>query len=60
MLGINLLYELALVFLLHQDLGSARQMMLHLDPNLNVPLPEKNYAEDCSLTAAYVAFRVKV
>ncbi|KAB5595898.1 hypothetical protein CTheo_662 [Ceratobasidium theobromae] len=50
-LGINLLYELALVFLLFQDLGSARIMMTYLDPNLGVPLPEKSYAEDCSLTA---------
>jgi len=49
-LGINLLYELALVFLLFQDLDSARSMMTLLDPNLGVPLPEKSYAEDCSLT----------
>ncbi|KAJ3731451.1 phosphatidyl serine synthase-domain-containing protein [Lentinula guzmanii] len=49
-LGINLLYELALVFLLFQDLDSARTMMTYLDPNLGVPLPEKNYAEDCALT----------
>ena len=32
-MGINLLYELALVFLLFQDLGSARAMMKYLDPN---------------------------
>ncbi|KAK0487811.1 phosphatidyl serine synthase-domain-containing protein [Armillaria novae-zelandiae] len=48
-LGVNLLYELALVFLLFQDLGSARGMMTLLDPALGVPLPEKSYAEDCSL-----------
>ncbi|KAH0826147.1 phosphatidyl serine synthase-domain-containing protein [Lanmaoa asiatica] len=53
-LGINLLYELALVFLLFQDLHSARRMMTFLDPALNVPLPEKNYAEDCALTAQNV------
>ncbi|CAE6418126.1 unnamed protein product [Rhizoctonia solani] len=51
-LGINLIYELALVFLLFQDLDSARTMMTYLDPNLGVPLPEKSYAEDCSLTAS--------
>ncbi|EUC63415.1 phosphatidylserine synthase [Rhizoctonia solani AG-3 Rhs1AP] len=51
-LGINLLYELALVFLLFQDLDSARIMMTYIDPNLGVPLPEKSYAEDCSLTAS--------
>jgi phosphatidylserine synthase 2 len=50
-LGVNLLYELALVFLLFQDLQTARYMMTYIDPNLGVPLPEKNYAEDCSLTA---------
>ncbi|CAE6482472.1 unnamed protein product [Rhizoctonia solani] len=51
-LGVNLLYELALVFLLFQDLDSARTMMTYLDPNLGVPLPEKSYAEDCSLTTS--------
>ncbi|ESK85418.1 phosphatidylserine synthase 2 [Moniliophthora roreri MCA 2997] len=47
-LGINLLYELALVFLLFQDLGSARKMMTYLDPSLGKPLPERNYADDCT------------
>ncbi|EJD50505.1 PSS-domain-containing protein [Auricularia subglabra TFB-10046 SS5] len=49
-LGINLLYELAMVFLLFQDLDSARGMMVLLDPKLGVPLPEKSYAEDCAFT----------
>ncbi|KAJ7105066.1 phosphatidyl serine synthase-domain-containing protein [Mycena crocata] len=49
-LGVNLMYELALVFLLFQDLDSARGMMLYVDPTLGVPLPEKSYADDCSLT----------
>jgi phosphatidylserine synthase 2 len=49
-LGVNLLYELALVFLLFEDLNSARNMMKILDPSLGVPLPEKSYAEDCALT----------
>lgn len=49
-LGINLLYELALVFLLFQDLKSARQMMIYIDPSLGKPLPEKSYAENCALT----------
>jgi Phosphatidyl serine synthase. len=49
-LGVNLLYELALVFLLFQDLGSARVMMTFIDPTLGVPLPQKSYAEDCTLT----------
>ncbi|KAJ7820270.1 phosphatidyl serine synthase-domain-containing protein [Mycena leptocephala] len=50
LLGVNLLYELALVFLLFQDLGSARGWMVLLDDKLGVPLPEKGYADDCSLT----------
>ena len=49
MLGINLLYELILVFLLFQDLTTARRMMTYIDPSLGKPLPEKSYAEDCSL-----------
>jgi len=53
-LGANLLYELVLVFLLFQDLDTARFMMTLIDPNLGVPLPEKNYAEDCSLTPANI------
>jgi len=49
-LGINLLYELALVFLLFQDLDSARELLKYIDPNLGRPLPEKSYAEDCAFT----------
>ncbi|KAG6900144.1 hypothetical protein C0993_002293 [Termitomyces sp. T159_Od127] len=49
-LGINLLYELGLVFLLFQDLGTARVMMTYIDPKLGTPLPEKSYAEDCAFT----------
>ncbi|TFY80441.1 hypothetical protein EWM64_g3576 [Hericium alpestre] len=53
-LGINLLYELALVFLLFQDLDSARTMMTYLDSNLGKALPEKSYAENCALTPANI------
>jgi len=49
-LGVNLLYELGLVFLLFQDITTARLMLTYIDPNLGVPLPEKSYAEDCALT----------
>ncbi|TFK52386.1 phosphatidylserine synthase 2 [Heliocybe sulcata] len=49
-LGMNLLYELALVFILFQDLSSARKMMTYIDPSLGRPLPEKNYAENCEFT----------
>jgi len=50
-LGMNLLYELGTVFLLFQDRSSARSMMMILDPSLNKPLAEKNYGENCRLTA---------
>jgi len=53
-LGINLLYELGMVFLLFQDLDTARHMMKYLDPNLGVPLPEKSYAENCDFTATNI------
>ena len=49
-LGVNLLYELALVFLLFQDLKTARHMMTYIDSNLGVPIFEKDYAKDCTLT----------
>jgi hypothetical protein len=52
------LYELSLVFLLFQDLESARNMMVLLDPSLGVPLPEKSYGEDCSLTPTTLWVRV--
>ncbi|KAJ7893184.1 phosphatidyl serine synthase-domain-containing protein [Mycena olivaceomarginata] len=42
-LGVNFLYEVALVFLLFQDLSHARSMIG------GVTLPEKGYADDCSL-----------
>lgn len=48
-LGLNLLYELGLVFLLFQDLNTARNMMTLIDPNLGIPLPEKSYAENCEI-----------
>ena len=53
-LGINLLYELSLVFLLFQDLSTAQHMMTYIDPSLGRPLPEKSYAEDCSLSASTI------
>lgn len=49
-LGINVLYELLMVFLLFQDVDSARAMMKYVDPSLGVELPEKSYAENCDLT----------
>lgn len=56
-LGVNLLYELGLVFLLFQDITTARLMLTYIDPNLGVPLPEKSYAEDCALTPTTIWVR---
>lgn len=56
-LGLNLLYELALVFLLFQDLPSARGMMKLIDPSLGVELVEKSYAENCEFTVRNVWVR---
>jgi phosphatidylserine synthase 2 len=49
-LGLNVLWQLSMVFLLFQDLDTARRMMTYIDPSLGRPLPERNYAEDCSFT----------
>ncbi|KAF8510519.1 phosphatidyl serine synthase-domain-containing protein [Hysterangium stoloniferum] len=49
-LGINLIYEMLLVFLLFQDLGSARGMMTVIDPNLGIPLQERSYADNCEFS----------
>lgn len=49
-LGINLLYELGLVYMLFEDLPTARKYLQMLDSSLNKPLPEKSYAEDCAFT----------
>ena len=51
------MYELALVFLLFQDLDSARNKMTYLDPNLGKPLPEKSYADHCEFTVSNVWVR---
>jgi phosphatidylserine synthase 2 len=53
-LGINLLYEIGLVFLLFQDLDAARGYMKLLDPSLGVPVVEKDYSQFCELNFANV------
>eukprot|EP00727_Mastigamoeba_balamuthi_P005744 m51a1_g179 hypothetical protein (441) ;mRNA; r:591800-593862 len=46
-LGVGVLYMLALTFLLFQNVDDARQMMTFLDPALGKPLPERDYAVNC-------------
>jgi len=54
---LSTLYLFALVLFLFQTPKQMRVMLSWIDPKLGVPLPEKNYAEDCSLT--YEAFSDK-
>eukprot|EP01104_Vermistella_antarctica_P011432 TRINITY_DN3191_c0_g1_i2.p1 TRINITY_DN3191_c0_g1~~TRINITY_DN3191_c0_g1_i2.p1 ORF type:complete len:455 (+),score=91.50 TRINITY_DN3191_c0_g1_i2:253-1617(+) len=46
--GITILYFLFNVFLLFQTVDDARELLSYYDPELNTPLPERNYAEDCT------------
>ncbi|KAL5007110.1 hypothetical protein ScPMuIL_015916 [Solemya velum] len=42
-LCLSIVYELALVFLLFQNVSDARKALRHFDSSLGEPLPEKNY-----------------
>ncbi|GFO03340.1 phosphatidylserine synthase 2, partial [Plakobranchus ocellatus] len=46
-LCMSILYELALVFLLFQDVSDARNLLRHFDAELGKPLPEKDYGGNC-------------
>jgi len=48
-MGASVLYLLALVFILFQNVNDARQLLRYIDPKLGVALPERNYAEHCEL-----------
>jgi phosphatidylserine synthase 2 len=45
----SILYLIFATFILFLDRDDARQFMAYFDKNLGKPLPEKNYAENCSL-----------
>ncbi|CEL91942.1 unnamed protein product [Vitrella brassicaformis CCMP3155] len=47
--GVSILYLFLVIFLLFQSLDDVRVGLKFVDPKLGVPLPEKNYAEDCRL-----------
>lgn len=49
-LAISIIYFVILIALLFQNAETARRWMSLIDPTLGVALPEKSYAEDCSLT----------
>lgn len=47
--GVGLVYLFALIFLLFQSRDDARSFFTYLYPDLGVPLPERDYADDCRL-----------
>ncbi|KAJ3274985.1 hypothetical protein HDV01_001491 [Terramyces sp. JEL0728] len=49
-LALGVAYQMCLVVVLFQTKDHARQAFKFIDPSLGVPLPEKNYAENCDLT----------
>ncbi|KAI8927830.1 phosphatidyl serine synthase-domain-containing protein [Entophlyctis helioformis] len=49
-LAAGVVYQMILVFILFQTKHDARQLFKFFDPSLGVPLPERNYAENCDLT----------
>jgi hypothetical protein len=48
--GVGVLYQLFLTFLLFQSRADARKLFTFFDPNLNKPLAERPYAENCEMT----------
>lgn len=49
-LALALLYLVVIVFFLFQDLPTVRTILGYYDPVLNIPLPERSYADDCRLS----------
>lgn len=48
--GISMIYMVGVTLLLFQNKEDARKALLFFDSSLNVPLDERPYAEDCSLS----------
>ncbi|CAG8499237.1 5685_t:CDS:2 [Paraglomus brasilianum] len=59
-MGLGVLYQTFLVFLLFQSKKDARYSISLIDPNLGVPLPERSYAESCELTYQNVKDQIDV
>ncbi|XP_054164908.1 phosphatidylserine synthase 2-like [Oppia nitens] len=47
--SVSIVYELALIFILFQTPNDARKLLKHIDPNLGVPLEERDYGGNCAL-----------
>jgi len=48
-MGAGVLYVSGLIFLLFQTVDDARLLLKKVDPTLGVPLPEKSYADNCTV-----------
>ena len=48
-MGLHALYTIFILFLFFQPLDQGRKLFAFFDPALGQPLPERSYAEDCSL-----------
>lgn len=48
-LGVSLLYEMGLLMVLFQKPNDGRQALKFIDPKLGERLPERTYAEDCTI-----------
>lgn len=59
-LVVSLIYLMMLVVLFFQRLDDARLFFKLIDSDLGVVLPEKSYAEDCSLTYSNIMSQVDV
>ncbi|KAI8825705.1 phosphatidyl serine synthase-domain-containing protein [Fimicolochytrium jonesii] len=51
-LSLSVVYQIILVFVAFQNKHTMRALLKEFDPSLGVPLPDKSYAEDCSLSPA--------
>lgn len=49
-LGLSVLYQMFLTFLLFQNKSDARKLFWFIDSGLGIQLPERSYAETCALT----------
>ncbi|KAI9592766.1 phosphatidyl serine synthase-domain-containing protein [Syncephalis fuscata] len=49
-LGISVLYQMFLTFILFQNKEDTRKLFAYISPELGAPLPERSYADNCELS----------
>ncbi|KAI8869095.1 PSS-domain-containing protein [Ramicandelaber brevisporus] len=59
-LGLAVLYQMFMVFLLFQTVDDGRHLMTYLDPTLGIELPERSYAENCEFTPSNVWSQIDI